>query len=116
MAGSITLNYSDVMGVRAALALMYAYGFEDFTGVVIERISNQTSMLTLPDPESLPDKSALLTITPTQRNALLTNGRVTTAFSDWMKGKIIRTTKSTIQSYEREWNDAQVVINDWQIT
>lgn len=115
MAGSITLNYSDQMGVRAALALMYAYGFEDFTGVVIERISNSTAMLTLPDP-ALSSREALLTITSTQQTALLTNGRVTTAFSDWMKARIIRTVKSTVQNYERAWNDAQVTINDWQIT
>lgn len=115
MAGSITLNYSDTMGVRAALAMMYAYGFEDYTGVVIERISNSTAMVTLPDPD-LPDRETLLAITSTQRTNLLTNGRVTTAFSDWMKGKVIQTYKSTVQSYERAWNDHQVVINDWQIT
>lgn len=115
MAGSITLNYSDVMGVRAALALMYAYGFDDFTGVVIERISNSTAMVTLPDP-ALPDRAALLTVSSAQRANLLSNGRVTIAFSDWMKGKIIRTFKSTVTDYERAWNDAQIVINDWQIT
>lgn len=115
MPGIITINFDDPAGVRAALGLLYGYGLNGYTGVVIERISNGTPLFSLPDA-TIATPDALLTITPTQRTALLTNGRVSVAFTTWMRGKIVQTFKSTVINYEKAWNDAQNVIDPWGVT
>lgn len=118
MTTTITISDTDARGVRAALGFAFTYYRPaipgepaNFTGVIIERVSDSASMLST---TNIPNGRAdLLTLTDTQYNALVNQGRPSALFLDFIEVLLANHLRDHALSFDAARKQAQTQPGAW---